>query len=231
MRITLFDLEYLPLTSAAGFLQAPFDVVVGVYDGWMGILERAKSRRAISESVINGLDALLPMSWPSTRLLFWSTRSRWTLLLDNAGGDLVSTAVSYLSADVLRCRGMRVLWTPHIRFKDGRGSLGGTILDVYGPDGPPHGLIRSISRIHESGWEFDTYGSPLPFERYSDSELKKHWSKDLLFEYARELGVELDDPNVFGESGVLYQEQAEWVKDVRVQTLEEAQYEMRLHEV
>lgn len=229
MGTTLFDPDYLPLTHAAGFLQADLSTVLAAFDAWDP--ESDYTRHALSGDFTKGLDALLPMTWGSTRILFWATRSNWTVMLDNAGGDAVPNRTSYLS-EVLGCIGMRVVWSPDIRFKGKRGCYGATMWEVFGPGGRwPMGYLRTIARVREGRWTFDDSGTPFSFERYTNAELKEHWSKELLIEYAGELGVKLDDPAFFGNSGVMYQDRADWVKDVRVLTLEEAKHEMRIDEV
>lgn len=227
----LFNPDSLPLTCAAGFIEADSETVVRAFEKWMAGLEREQKRTTCDGELSQGLEKLLPMTWPSTRCLFWSTRSAWTLFLDNAGGDAVPTVASYL-AGVLGCRGLRIVWSPHIRFKEQRGEHGAAILEVYEPDGKGGTITqRAISKVYESQWSYDIFGTPLPFERYSDAELRKRWRKELLIEYAQQLGVALNHPAFFGRSGVVYQELADWVRGVRTQTLEQAQHGMRLHEV
>lgn len=229
MSVTLFDPDYLPLTGCAGFLHADLRAVLAAWDAWGS--ESDYNRHALSSGFVKGLNALLPMSWPSTKVLFWSAKNEWTVMLDNAGGSGVPNRTSYLS-EVLGCTGMRVVCSPDIRFRDKRGSYGAIMLDVFGPQGRgPMKYVRTIEKLREGGWTFDASGTPFAFEHYTDEELKKHWSKELLIQYTRALGVELDDPGFFGTSGVLYEEQAEWAKNVRVLTLEEAKHEARMDEV
>ena len=124
----LLENEYAPTTFRWGFVESPFDEVIGAYRTWMCQVSKPYGIQLSEQRLEGGLNELLehlyPVVSPRTRQMLIETNSHWTAYFDNAshGGDPIS-AVGQM-CDILKCRGVAVTCCPHRHLDGNRGVFG-----------------------------------------------------------------------------------------------------------
>jgi hypothetical protein len=151
------------------------------------------ARTAITSSLADAFESLLPLSNSKMRRLFLATRSDWVACFQNGiDGSDPFPAMSYLAGE-MGVLGMRVCCTPDNAFYPA------TIWEVYAPESlgghMPLGYRRAISAANDGGrWVFDESGERFPFEQaepYIERRKRDRFTREMLRDYLREFGVEL----------------------------------------
>ena len=94
----LLDNKLAPLTFAWGFLEASVDAVIKGYVRWQRTILHSVKIQTIDMPLADALRQLEPLDMGSRRVLFLSTKGRWTACFDNgARGGNPSTFVGVLS--------------------------------------------------------------------------------------------------------------------------------------
>ena len=195
----LLDDRWAPVTSEVGFLETDAERAAQAFARWQsGLVEPRGMRmemRPVTGSLEHVLSSLLPLSGPEgLRQLFIPTRGRWAAYIENGWtGTDATTAVSYM-AEVLGCRGLRVVAVPHTHRKGKGGRYGAVMLDVFGST-PTLGInyLRALGASNDGGrWVFDESGQPFAFEqveKYQEKRVKDRFTFDMLRDYLRHLGL------------------------------------------
>lgn len=205
----LLDNKLAPLTFNWGFLEAPVEAVKDSYVSWQKKILHSVKVEVIDLSLADALRKLEPLDMGSQRVLFLSTKSKWTACFDNGvkGGN-PATFVGEL-AERLKCRGVTCSVVPNTLNKSDRGKLGtwGAIrFTLFAPEPRQRlNIDRSVSVINDvRGWKFETLGSVQPFEqveRYTAKMVADRFTPEMLEEYCRALGIELFDEDFYGGPG------------------------------
>jgi len=147
----------------------------------------------------------------SQRVLFLSTRGRWTCCFDNgAKGGNPFTIVGELSQQ-MHCRGISCGCIPNTLTRGDKGkpgTWGAVKFTLFAPDKRDFlNVDRSVSVINDiGGWEFNTVGSVQDFEqveRYKANRIVDRFTPEMLEDYCRALDISLFDANFYGGAGVL----------------------------
>src|SRR5262245_14910494 len=232
----LLENTLAPLTFNWGFIDATLDAVLGSYVRWQRmILHKVKIER-LDLPLADALRQLEPLDMGSQRVLFLSTRSRWTACFDNgAKGGNPSTFVGELSQR-LKCQGVACGCIPNTltrRDSGKRGTWGAVKFTLFAPDTPNIlNIERSVSLINdEGGWEFNTVGTEQPFElveRYSTRKLADRFTPQMLEDYCRALGINLFDEDFYGGAGVITHASPWFLPNAATVTLAEARAQLGL---
>lgn len=206
MKCCLYNDNFAPITSELGFLKADVNTVATKFEAWQRAIYADYGGTIRMEVIHSGnladiFHLLLPLTNTRVRYLFVGTQNgQWTACFDNGwrGGD-PATYISYL-AQALNCMGVRAVNIPNT-FKNGKGRLGGVILELYERPNPILNIRRSIALVNEGNrrdkWRFESSGEPLPFEHTVRYEAKKNvdrFTPEMLGEYLMALGI-----NAFSE--------------------------------
>jgi hypothetical protein len=216
----IFGGDCWPIGWRVGFLERPYHDVIDAMRGW-DTVERWAAEELPSSDLEARLLRLAPLQTPPKRQLVVPAGERWTAHLMNSllGGDSVSW-VGYLSG-VLECQGVIASHIPI-----GQYPFPSTQFELLGPDGPPPlRYVRTISAgIYDSGrWSFMVSGDPQPFEEpdsYLQRRKRDRFTRLMLIRYLAALGIEADDPGIYGQSGMLFESLSDYTP--RTMTLAEA---------
>jgi hypothetical protein len=198
MKGLLLDERWAPVTSEMGFLEAPAEYAARAFGAWQAGLQAPRGIsvqvRPVSGSLEQALSTLLPLTDAERqRYLFIPTRGPWTAYLDNGWrGTDAASAMGHM-AEVLGCRGLRVVAVPHTLRKD-KGRYGSVMLEVYGPHRTDWlNYLRTLYVSNDGGrWVFGQSGEPFPFEmleQYQARRVRDRFTFDMLKQYLRHLGL------------------------------------------
>jgi len=207
---TLLDDQFAPITSTAGFLEAPLSEVGAAFDKWNRALRKRAVVTPLAEPFPKVLHRLEPLTQAvAPRNLLLATRSGWTAYFDNGWrGTDAGPPVGYLTT-VLKCRGLAVTCVPHTVSKQDRKRVmryGAVQFHLFGPEERECGnYIRAIDAVNDGGrWVFETSGTMRAFEqpeRYEERLIRHRFTADMLEAYCASLGVLYFDPDFLRSSG------------------------------
>jgi len=133
----LLNNRIAPLTFTWGFLDCPISNVVRAYRRWQRRILHSARVDSLDLSLAEALRKLEPLDMASSRVLFLSTKSPWTVCFDNgARGGNAATFVGHLS-EILRCRGIVCRSIPNTLSKETkgkRGTWGAVQFTLYAPE-------------------------------------------------------------------------------------------------
>jgi hypothetical protein len=206
----LFGGDCWPIGWKVGFLERPYREVVDAMDNWE-TAETWTPAKLQPSDIGQRLLRLAPLQAPAKRELVIPAGDRWTAHLTNdlLGGDSGSW-VGHLSS-VLACQGVVATHIPVGQYR-----FPCTQFELLGPEGrPPLNYIRTISAgiLDEGRWRFDADGDPLLFEEteaYKERRIRDRFTRPMLIRYLRAIGIDADDPAIFGREGTLYESQADY---------------------
>jgi len=206
----LLDNALAPLTFSWGFLDAPLGAVSASYARWQRTILHSVKSTALDLPLAEALRRLEPLDMGSQRVLFLSTRSRWTACFDNgAKGGNPTTFVGEL-AQRLKCRGVACACIPNTLTRNARkrGTWGAVKFTLFAPE--PRAFLnieRSISVINDvRGWDFHYQGAVQDFEhveRYGAARIADRLTAGMLEDYCRALGIQLFDEPFYSGPGVV----------------------------
>jgi hypothetical protein len=207
---SLLNNEFAPLTFRFGFIETSFPALCDAFTQWhknldekFGLLTEFKTFVAPLSSAFSTLE---PLTTPLDRYLLVETRSNWTAIFANGlRGNDVGSPVSYLPS-ILKCRGLEVGHAPDLSHTHGINAIrkwGHTLFALYGPEKTDWlNRIRYLSVWNDvGGWEFSSEGEVQSFEepkQYNARKIKDRFSPDMLEQYCRALGIELNDNEFYG---------------------------------
>ena len=184
----------------------------------------------------DALRHLEPLDTGSQRVLFLSTKSRWTACFDNGvkGGN-PSTVVGYL-AEKVGCRGVACGAIPNTLTKTDAarpGTWGAVKFTLFAPERREFlNIERSVSVINDvNGWQFSNTGHVQSFEkveRYSARRVADRFTAEMLEEYGRALGLELFDTGFYGGAGLITHAAPWFLPKLPTTTLAEARRRLGL---
>ena len=202
MNERLFGLELSPVVDRIGYLDCPIDEAVSAFLKWQkpillrrGIWTRAKTvtGTSLSELLCENLQPVVSIE--ENRLLFVPSKSGTSTIVtsNRRQGVDVASMCSFL-ADVIQCRGARVILAPHGQPDQ---ALGARILETYHPDVETIlNIERSIALIHDGyEWIFETGDAPFEFEEleaYTNPRVKERFPLSLFWEYVRHLEIPVE---------------------------------------
>jgi hypothetical protein len=207
----LLENTLAPLTFAWGFLEAPVDAVMKAYVRWQRTILHSVKVQTIDMPLADALRQLEPLDMGSQRVLFLSTKGRWTACFDNgARGGNPSTFVGVLS-ERLKVRGVACSCIPNTltrRDAGTRGTWGAVTFTLFAPERREFlNVERSVSVANDAGgWRFHSRGQVQAFEqvdRYAASRIADRFSADMLQDYGRALGIDLFDEGFYGGAGAV----------------------------
>ena len=185
--------KWSPVTSDFGLIQAPIERVLAELQSWHNSIGIEYARTAITSSLADAFESLLPLSNSMMRRLFLATHSDWVACFQNGiQGSDPFPAMSYLARQ-MGVLAMRVCSIPD------NALYPATIWEVYAPESlggqKPLGYRRAISSAKDGGrWVFDESGERFPFEqveRYTERRRYDRFTREMLRDYLREFGIEL----------------------------------------
>jgi hypothetical protein len=201
----LLDDAWAPVTSEIGFLRCDVVTASTAFSEWDGSNLKRRGGTTVTSPVRGtlkeDLSHLLPLtSVEALRFLFVGCgQGRWTAFFSNkkSGTDAVGP-ISELALR-LKCRGVRVVCTPHTAKKQNgvyKGRHGANILEVYAPEKTDFlNYERSVYLANEgSGWQFGASGKPFEFEKleqYKVTQIKERFTSVMLRDYLLHLGVDV----------------------------------------
>ncbi|HEV8427372.1 MAG TPA: hypothetical protein VGQ41_05630 [Pyrinomonadaceae bacterium] len=207
----LLDNRLAPFTFNWGFLEAPVDAVRNAYLRWQKKILQSVKVTDIDLPLADALRRLEPLDTGSQRILFLSTKGRWTACFDNgAKGGNPSTFVGELS-EQMKCRGVTCGCIPNTLTKNDRGKRGtwGAVkFTLFAPEQREFlNIERSVSVINDvRGWDFKTVGKVQEFEqvdRYAARLIADRFTSEMLEDYCRALGINLFDDEFYGGPGFI----------------------------
>jgi hypothetical protein len=234
----LLDNTLAPLTFSWGFLEAPVEAVSRRYARWQRTILHRVRVTAVDLPLADALRKLEPLDMGSQRVLFLSTRTRWTACFDNGAiGGNPSTIVGELARQ-LRCRGLACGCIPNTLTRKAlatQGTWGAVKFTLFAPE--PRDFLnieRAVSVINDvRGWEFNAIGRPQAFERperYTARRIADRFTSEMLEEYCGALGIQLFDENFYGGSGVITHAHPWFLPRAATMTLDEARARLGLNE-
>jgi hypothetical protein len=163
---------------------------------------------------------------PYRKRLFVEVGDGWTAVFDNSrgGGDpdpVVGGSAMRLGVVAVLAGHSDPSQTP----------LPATQFHLMGPSGkPPLMYVRTIDvgKFDSGRWTFLVSGTPQPFEqlaRYEARLIRERFTRSMLLDYLRALGIRPDDPSEYG-AGVFEIEETTWTP-AWTATLEQARAETR----
>ncbi len=230
--------QLAPLTFAWGFLEASVDGVTRAYVRWQRTILHSVKVRRIDMPLADALRQLEPLDMGSQRVLFLSTRGRWTACFDNgARGGNPSTFVGELS-EHLKVRGIACACIPNTltrRDVEKRGTWGAVKFTLFAPERREFfNIERSVSVANDvDGWEFNSMGQVQDFEqgdRYTASRIADRLTAEMLEDYCQALGIDLFDDTFYGSTGVVTHARPWFLPKAPTVSLTEARRQLGLNE-
>jgi hypothetical protein len=223
----LLDGAYSPITDGGAFIDATAEECA---DWWVEWSPQFTPHRkiAVTGSLPEVLECLLPLQIHQKRVLFIPAESGWTAGFED-GWRGTDPGFVWVAAQQL---GTRTVWFDYVADtmqEDGRGRYGASIFRYYEPDptGEYAREARSINAIHDGDrWSFDLIGEPLPFEDeslYRKRAIRDRFPPEALRAYLEHLGIRAFEEDFYRpEDGAFVVERLwEWETDETV-SLEEA---------
>jgi hypothetical protein len=207
---SLLHNDFAPVTFRFGFIETSFPALCDAFTEWQKNLDEKFGLFTEFNSFVGplapALSTLEPLTTPLDRYLLVETRSNWTAIFANGlRGNDVASPVSYLPS-VLKCRGLEVGHAPdlsHTHRKNAIRKWGHTLFALYGPVKTDWlNRIRYLSVWNDvGGWEFSSEGEVQSFEKpeqYKMRKIEDRFSPDMLEQYCKALGIELNDSEFYG---------------------------------
>ena len=232
----LLDNKLAPLTFNWGFLEAPVDAVSGAYLRWQRTILQSVKVSRIDLPLAGALRQLEPLDTGSQRVLFLSTKARWTACFDNGvkGGN-PSTFVGELAVR-MRCRGVACGCIPNsLTRRDAKkpGTWGAVKFTLFAPEKRDFlNVERSVSVVNDvRGWDFNSIGTVQDFEqadRYAARNIADRFTPEMLEEYGRALGLNLFDEDFYGGAGLITHSYPWFLPKLATATLAQARTQLGL---
>jgi hypothetical protein len=232
----LLDNKLAPLTFNWGFLEAPVDAVSSAYVRWQRTILQSVKVTPVNLPLADALRQLEPLDTGSQRVLFLSTKERWTACFDNgAAGGNPSTFVGELS-EQMRCRGVACGCIPNTLTRRDvwkLGTWGAVKFTLFAPEKRDFlNIERSVSVSHDvRGWDFNSIGRMQDFEqveRYAARKIADRFTPELLEEYCRALGINLFDEDFYGGAGFITHAYPRFLPKLATATLAQARTQLGL---
>ena len=207
----LLDNTLAPLTFNWGFLEAPVDAVGSAYVRWQRTILQSVKVTTFNLPLADALRQLEPLDTGSQRVLFLSTKDRWTACFDNgANGGNPATFVGEL-AERMKCRGVACGCIPNTlsrRDAGTPGTWGAVKFTLFAPEKRDFlNIERNVSVINDvRGWDFTSIGRVQDFEqaeRYAAKRIADRFTPEMLEAYCRALGINLFDEDFYGDAGLI----------------------------
>jgi hypothetical protein len=205
--VVVFGGELWPLGNGVAFVELPLADAIAAYREGLNPPPTLAHLGVLP--IIDLMATLPPLQMPYKRRLLVGTTSNWTTIFDNSrgGGD------PYSHARLATAHGVRAVAARHA--PETQTALPATQFHLLGPTGePPLMYVRTIDagRFDSGRWEFLTSGTPQPFEdtdAYERSRVRDRFTREMLLNYLRALGIRADDPDFYSE-GVLATDTGNW---------------------
>jgi len=230
----LLDNRLAPLTFECGFLEASLDAITAAYVRWhRKILHRVKVS-TLNLSLADALRQLEPLDRGGQRILFLSTKSRWTACFDNGvRGGSPATWVGELSQQ-MKCRGISCGCIPNTLSSGDsgkRGTWGAVKFTLFAPEKRDFlNIDRSVSVINDvRGWDFNAIGAVQPFEqveRYASRRVADRFTPEMLEDYSRAFEINLFDEHFYGGPGAITHSYPWFLPKLPTTTLAEARQQL-----
>lgn len=194
----LYDSKYAPLTDCMGFVETNLEIAFQKFaewsfPQWASRVDKVK----VSEFKLSFEELLLmmqPLKYPEKRLLF-ATTSLWTGYIENITAIRTETGRIRRISEPLNCRSIEIAAWPSKYGKKVNGWGGGFFTLNQGDE-----MIRHLMLSDQDRWEFDSYGSYLPFEnieKYKEKYARNRFTPELLDKYLKYFGINFFDENFY----------------------------------
>lgn len=211
-----------PITSQIAFIKGDLANIVTEFLKWQEplISEFNNSLKAtqINDNLENTLMQLCPLTTTERRrYLFIPVKNNWVAMFDNGHTGTDRTAPKILGK---RLHSKHLYISYDLNTEE-------TLFDYYDLIGDNIELIRSISVIRESKWEFEEYGTPFSFEKiidYKNRQIKKRFNIETLVEYLNELGISIFTEDFYSsQDSILVEKIGPKFENTKELSLKEAQ--------
>ena len=174
-------------TSTVGFFHTDIDsfanwVAERFGDGWS---ETEVGTGSVS-SLIHESIGVEPTSMRSKVLVV--AAQDWSVMFTDGPLGTDTGLVPQRAAQHLGVTGIRATSS-----EPGPKTFSASILEIYDPNVETPHLLRALAAAHNGyTWSFDDYGEPFDFENtdaYQQRRIRDRFTRDMLLQYLRELGV------------------------------------------
>ncbi len=224
------------LTSAIGFLEAPFDEAAHALRSWrrtQWLFLRFKKGQI--QDARDVMARLFPMTNVGCREVLFETDSRWVAYLNDflLGADVYGTT-SYLS-EKLGTRGIMAACSRDIGFGRKQISHHNVRFSLCGPK--PNPILNDLRNVQVTSdyggrkWTFHESGKPLDFERtdaYKAKRVRDRFTVAMLEEYMLAFGIRLRDMSFYGPRYAFLERRRRSAAAGRVITWAEAEEMLRM---
>jgi hypothetical protein len=199
-------LDFLNRVSS-GFcaFKASQDVVVAEFLNWQKTillpLEASLEARHISGPLCDIIEEISPLVSPvRTKNIFIQTKSDWVLSLDNGWLGTDAGLAAVLSRKCA-CAAVRVVSQPHTLGRDGQGSYGAEIFEMF----EGGSSRRMIFCANDGGkWKFGQNGSPYAFEDvslFTNKSVRDRFTHKMLLSYLEQFHIHAFEPTWYLANG------------------------------
>ena len=221
--------RYAPTTNFMAFFETPYDELVDFIVQWERKRDVVNERPVPVQKIDIGgtweqrLNSLLPLVRYGSKVMVSETQSDWCVYIDNgiSGTDL--SADPHYLCEKLGVRKIAVTLVrdiPKIKpgstqflYKDG--TRAEKVLSPIGTGWHNQFPYRYIAAHHESRWEFEERGNPLPFEefeQYQARRIKDRLTPEIVERYCSHFGIDLFNPDFYSGRACVFES---WVHPER----------------
>ena len=219
--------RYAPTTTTLAFLEVPYAELVDFIVQWERKRDVVNDRRVPVRKIDIGgtweqrLNSLLPLN--RSKVMVSETQSNWCVYVNNSpnGTDLYADP-PYL-CEKLGVREIAVTLVRDIpKIKPGSTQFlyedytrAEKVLSATGTGWCDQFPYRYIAAHHESRWEFEERGDPLPFEefeQYQARHIKDRLTPEMVERYCSHFGIDLFNPDFYSGRACVFES---WVHPER----------------
>lgn len=187
------------------FIHGPLNAVADCILAWYKELERTVKVERSAMTLENSWSFLDQGRFFNPNRAMLVPMKDWTAYFDNHSREFVAGAHRRELCRRLKCD------TCHFFFDDRTLGMEGSCEfgHVRYESGEVAAKSRQVRVIHDSGWQFEEFGDPLPFEQLERYKLRKKADRlnpEILRDYGAALGVPFWDESAYGDQVVQIEE-------------------------
>jgi len=200
--------KYWPVANEIGFVECEVDQLVAWYINWKSRRGKTPHVRSIPERFPYLLNALFPLSMPTSRkIIFVPTSSSWTAFFSNSANGNNATAARFYARS-LGCRGLRFVCSAERQGDEKYRGWPARIFSLYDGRSLERDYSRTVEVMYDGyRWSFEQFGGLLNAEdpaAYRRRRVKDRFLCEELVELVASLGIfPLDEHFFYGTEAVL----------------------------